>query len=94
MKKKYKKDNAVTKVNLHDRKNIKIINAEKEPVTDDEIELFKEQLQVRYKIADDFCNYFIEKQLESGIQLSEKDFDMAMKEMIQQHKILKSLLKE
>lgn len=93
MKKKYKKENVVM-VDLHERKNIKIIEAEKRVISDDEMKLFEEQLESRTKVANEFMELYIEKQLEMQPQISKEDFNATMKEMVKQHKILKSLLKE
>lgn len=93
MKKKYKKENVVM-VDLHERKNIKIIEAEKRVISDDEMKLFEEQLESRTKAANEFMELYIEKQLEMQPQISKEDFNATMKEMVKQHKILKSLLKE
>ncbi len=93
MKKKYKKEN-VMMVDLHERKNIKIIEAEKRVISDDEMKLFEEQLESRTKAANEFMELYIEKQLEMQPQISKEDFNATMKEMMKQHKILKSLLKE
>lgn len=93
MKKKYKKEDAVM-VDLHERKNIKIIEAEKRIVSDNEIKLFEEQLEARSKAANEFVELYIKKQLETQPQISKEDFNATMKEMMKQHKILKSLLKE
>lgn len=93
MKKRYKKEDAVM-VDLHERKNIKIIEAEKRIVSDNEIKLFEEQLEARSKAANEFVELYIKKQLETQPQISKEDFNATMKEMMKQHKILKSLLKE
>lgn len=93
MKKRYKKEDAVM-VDLHERKNIKIIKAEKRIVSDNEIKLFEEQLEARSKAANEFVELYIKKQLETQPQISKEDFNATMKEMMKQHKILKSLLKE
>lgn len=93
MKKRYKKEDVVM-VDLHERKNIKIIEAEKRIVSDDEIKSFEEQLEARSKAANEFVELYIKKQLETQPQISKEDFNATMKEMMKQHKILKSLLKE
>lgn len=93
MKKKYQKKNPVM-IDLSERKNLKIIEAEKSNISDDDIEEFKKQLEIRSKAADEFCEYYINKQLEANTKISEEEFNSTMKELLKQHKILKYLIKD
>ncbi len=89
--KKYKKQN---NIDLSDRINIQIVKSDDKFVSDSDIEAFREQLNTRSKITDDFCKYYIEKQVETQKELSEEEFSKTMKELKKQHKILRCLLKE
>lgn len=81
-------------IDLSERKNLKIIEAEKSNISDDDIEAFKKQLEIRSKAADELCEYYINKQLEANTKISEEKFNSTMKELLKQHKILKYLIKD
>lgn len=91
MRKKYKKEKVVM-IDLSDRKNIKIIEAEKTSIVDDEVEMFREQIRSREKEAEDFYNYIIQKELETKKRISDEEFEQKMKDITKQQKILKYLL--
>lgn len=93
MKKKYKKEKAVM-IDLSDRKNIKIIEAEKTIIVDDEVERLREQIRSREKEAEEFRKYFIQKELETKRRISDEEFNDQMSDLLKQNKILKYLLKE
>lgn len=93
MKRKYKKEKAI-KIDLSDRKNIRIIEAEKIVYSDDDIEVFRQQVNDKTKEIEDFNNYIIKKEMELKKSVSDEEFDNAMKDFLKQHKILKYLLKE
>lgn len=91
MRKKYRKEKVVM-IDLSDRKNIKIIEAEKTSIIDDEVEIFKEQIRSREKEAEDFYKYIIQKDLESKKRISDEEFAKQMKDIKKQQKILKYLI--
>lgn len=92
MGKKYKKEKVVM-IDLSDKKNIKIIKAEKASiVNDDEVEIFKQQIRSREKEAEDFYKYIIQKELETKKRISDEEFAKQMKDIKKQHKILKYLI--
>ena len=92
MRKKYKKEKVIM-IDLSDRKNIKIIEAEKNSIiNDDEVEIFKQQIRSREKEAEDFYEYIIQKELETKKRISDEEFEQKMKDIAKQHKILKYLL--
>lgn len=93
MKKKYKKEKAIM-IDLSDRKNIRIIESEKTIITDDEIENFRRQVDIKTREIEDFNNYIIEKEVASKRKISDEEFQKAMKDLLKQHKMLKYLLKE
>lgn len=62
MKRKYKKEKAVM-IDLSDRKNIRIIESEKVTYSDDDIEVFRQQVNDKTKEIEDFNNYVIKKVL-------------------------------
>ena len=64
MRKKYRKEKVVM-IDLSDRKNIKIIEAEKTSIVDDEVEMFKKQIRSKEKEAEDFYKYIIQKELKT-----------------------------
>lgn len=90
---KYRKEKAIM-IDLTDRKNIKIIQSEKTTISDSEIEFFREQIDKRSKKTEEFCNYIIEKELKTKQKISDEEFDNTMKNLLKQHKILKSLLEK
>lgn len=80
-------------IDLSDRKNIKIIEAEKTSIiNDDEVEIFKQQIRSREKEAEDFYKYIIQKELETKKRISDEEFEKKMKDITKQQKILKYLL--
>ena len=91
MRKKYKKEKVVM-IDLSDRKNIKIIEAEKTSIIDDEVEMFREQIRSREKEAENFYKYIIQKELDAKKRISDEEFEKKMKDIIKQQKILKYLL--
>ncbi len=93
MKRKYKKEKAIM-IDLSDRKNIRIIESERTIITDDEIEDFRRQVDIKAREIEDFNNYIIEKEVASRRKVSDEEFNKAMKELLGQHKLLKSMLKE
>lgn len=93
MKKRYKKEKAIM-IDLSDRKNIRIIESERTIITDDEIEDFRKQVDIKTREIEDFNNYIIEKEVASKRKISDEEFNKAMKELLRQHKLLKSMLKE
>lgn len=93
MKKRYKKEKAIM-IDLSDRKNIRIIESERTIITDDEIENFRRQVDIKAREIEDFNNYIIEKEVASKRKVSDEEFNKAMKELLRQHKLLKSMLKE
>lgn len=93
MKKRYKKEKAIM-IDLSDRKNILIIESERTIITDDEIEDFRRQVDIKAREIEDFNNYIIEKEVASRRKVSDEEFNKAMKELLGQHKLLKSMLKE
>lgn len=93
MKKRYKKEKAIM-IDLSDRKNIRIIESERTIITDDEIEDFRRQVDIKAREIEDFNNYIIEKEVASRRKVSDEEFNKAMKELLGQHKLLKSMLKE
>lgn len=93
MKKRYKKEKAIM-IDLSDRKNIRIIESERTIITDDEIEDFRRQVDIKAREIEDFNNYIIEKEVASKRKVSDEEFNKAMKELLRQHKLLKSMLKE
>lgn len=92
MKKKYKKEKAIM-IDLSNRKNIKIIEREKTTITDDEVEIFREQIRSREKEAEEFHKYCIQKELETKKRISDEEFNSEMSALLKQNKILKYLLK-
>ena len=90
---KYKK-NQMKSIDLHERKNLKIISSEKQGVSDRDVELFKERMQLYSQNANEFCEYLVKKRLEDEQEISKNEFDIMMKEIKKQHKILKYLLEE
>lgn len=93
MKKRYKKEKAIM-IDLSDRKNIQIIESERTIITDDEIEDFRKQVDIKTREIEDFNNYIIKKEVASKKKVSDEEFNKAMKELLRQHKLLKSMLKE
>ena len=93
MKKRDKKEKAIM-IDLSDRKNIRIIESERTIITDDEIEDFRKQVDIKTREIEDFNNYIIEKEVASKRKISDEEFNKAMKELLRQHKLLKSMLKE
>lgn len=93
MKKRYKKEKAIM-IDLSDRKNIRIIESERTIITDDEIEDFRRQVDIKAREIEDFNNYIIKKEVASKRKVSDEEFNKAMKELLKQHKLLKSMLKE
>lgn len=93
MKKRYKKEKAIM-IDLSDRKNIRIIESEKTIITDDEIENFRRQVDIKTREIEDFNNYIIEKEVASKRKVSDEEFQKAMKDLLKQHKMLKYLLEE
>lgn len=93
MRKKYKKEKVVM-IDLTDRKKIKIIEATKTAVSDDEVAIFRAQLNSREKEAEEFCEYFIKKELEMRKKISDKEFEKKMKDITKQQKILKYLIQK
>lgn len=93
MKKRYKKEKAIM-IDLSDRKNIRIIESEKTIITDDEIENFRKQVDIKTREIEDFNNYIIEKEVASKRKVSDEEFQKAMKDLLKQHKMLKYLLEE
>lgn len=91
MKKKYKKEKVIM-IDLRDKKNIKIIAAEKASINDEEVEILKEQIRSKEKEAEAFYEYIIQKELETKKRISNEEFEQKMKEIIKQQKILKYLL--
>lgn len=93
MKKRYKKEKAIM-IDLSDRKNIQIIESERVIITDDEIEDFRKQVDIKAREIEDFNNYIIKKEVASKRKVSDDEFNKAMKDLLKQHKLLKSMLKE
>lgn len=93
MKKRYKKEKAIM-IDLSDRKNIRIIESEKIIITDDEIENFRRQVDIKTREIEDFNNYIIEREVASKRKVSDEEFQKAMKDLLKQHKMLKYLLEE
>ena len=93
MKKRYKKEKAIM-IDLSDRKNIRIIESERTIITDDEIEDFRRQVDIKAREIEDFNNYIIEKEVASRRKVSDEEFNKAMKDLLKQHKMLKYLLEE
>lgn len=93
MKRKYRKEKAIM-VDLRDRKNIKIIEAEKITYSDYDIEVLRQQVDDKTKAIEEFNNYLIRKEIESRRSISDEEFDSAMKDLLRQHKMLKYLLEE
>lgn len=91
MRKKHKKEKVVM-IDLSDRKNIKIIEAEKTSIVDDEVEMFKKQIRSKEKEAEDFYKYIIQKELNTKKRISDEEFEQKMKDITKQQKILKYLL--
>ncbi len=91
MNRKYKKEKVVM-VDLTDRKNIKIIEAEKTTMSDHDAETLRAQLNSRVKAAEEFQKYFIQKELGRKRNISDEEFKKKMKETIKQQKILKYLI--
>lgn len=91
MRKKYRKEKVVM-IDLSDRKNIKIIEAEKTSIIDDEVEIFREQIRSKEKEAEDFYKYIIQKELETKKRISDEEFKNKMKDITKQQKMLKYLL--
>ena len=81
-------------IDLSDRKNIQIIESERTIITDDEIEDFRKQVDIKTREIEDFNNYIIKKEVASKKKVSDEEFNKAMKELLRQHKLLKSMLKE
>lgn len=79
-------------IDLSDRKNIKIIEAEKTSIIDDEVEMFKEQIRSKENEAEDFYKYIIQKELDAKKRISDEEFEQKMKDITKQQKILKYLL--
>lgn len=79
-------------IDLSDRKNIKIIEAEKTSIVDDEVEMFKKQIRSKEKEAEDFYKYIIQKELKTKKRISDEEFEQKMKDITKQQKILKYLL--
>lgn len=90
---KYKK-NKPNIVDLHERGNIKIISSEKHEVTDNDIHVLEKKMQLRSNNANEFCEYLICKNLEEKKEISKNEFEIMMKEIKKQHKILRFLLNE
>lgn len=93
MRKKYKKEKVVM-IDLSDRKNIKIIEAEKTSIADDDVENFREQIRSREKEAEDFYKYIIQKELETKKRISDEEFNKKMKDIKKQQKLLKYLIEK
>lgn len=91
MRKKYNKEK-ITMIDLSDRKNIKIIEAKKTSIIDEDVEKLKEQIRSREKEAEDFYRYIIQKELESKKRISDEEFKKQMKDIKKQHKIFKYLI--
>lgn len=90
---KYKKEKAIM-IDLSDRKNITIIESEKITVSDYDVEIFKRQVDNKTKEIEDFNNYIITKGIESKKTVSNEEFENMMNDLLNQHKILKCMLKE
>lgn len=93
MRKKYRKEKVIM-IDLSDRKNIKIIEAAKTSIVDDEVEMFREQIRSREKEAEDFYKYIIQKELDTKKRISDEEFEQKMKDITKQQKILKYLLEK
>lgn len=93
MKRKYKREKAIM-VDLSDRKNIRIIESEKVAYSDDDIEIFRQQVNDKTKEIENFNNYVIKKEIESKRHISDEEFQKAMKDLLKQHKMLKYLLEK
>jgi len=91
MGRKYSKEKAKI-IDLNDRKNIEIIQSDSIEMSDDESKAFKESLNERSKQAEEFLEYVIQKEIEEMNIISDEEFKLMMKEIIKQHKILKSLI--
>ena len=81
-------------IDLSDRKNIRIIEAEKITYSDDDVEVFRQQVNDKTKEIEDFNNYIIKKGIESKKSISDEEFESTMKAFLKQHKILKYLLED
>lgn len=90
---KYKKKKAVM-IDLNGRKNIKIIEAEKGIISDEEIKVFEDKLKSLSEQAEEFNKYLIEQELEAKPKISDEEFSAIMKNLFKQHKILKSMINE
>lgn len=93
MKRKYKKEKTIM-IDLSDRKNIRIIESEKNVYSDDDVEFFRQQVEDKTRAIEDFNNYIIKKEAESKRHISDEEFKKAMNELLKQHKVLKYLLEE
>lgn len=93
MKRKYKREKGIM-VDLSDRKNIRIIESEKVTYSDEDIEIFRQQVNDKTKEIEDFNNYVIKKEIGSKRHISDEEFQKAMKDLLKQHKTLKYLLEE
>lgn len=81
-------------VDLSDRKNIRIIESEKITYSDEDIEIFRQQVNDKTKEIEDFNNYVIKKEIGSKRHISDEEFQKAMKDLLKQHRTLKYLLEE
>lgn len=93
MKRKYKREKGIM-VDLSDRKNIRIIESEKVTYSDEDIEIFRQQVNDKTKEIEDFNNYVIKKEIGLKRHISDEEFQKAMKDLLKQHKTLKYLLEE
>lgn len=51
-------------------------------------------MDIKTREIEDFNNYIIEKEVALKRKVSDEEFNKAMKELLRQHKLLKSMLKE
>lgn len=93
MKRKYKKEKTIM-IDLSDRKNIRIIESEKNVYSDDDVEFFRQQVEAKTRAIEDFNNYIIKKEVASKRHISDEELKKAMNELLKQHKVLKYLLEE
>ena len=87
------KNRKSARVDLSSRKNIKIIESEKKPISDDEIKKFEDQLKLISKQVEEFNTYLIEQEIKVKPKISDEEFESIMKNILKQHKILKSMMK-
>lgn len=92
MARKYKK--TLSLVDLSQKKDLKIIKAEKSTISDEHIKELEDNIESRFLQFEEFNQYIIEQDLKNKPQISDKEFNSIMKDILKKHKILKSLLEE